>query len=78
MDSTFIRFLPKKDLSYDLSIKNNLYKIVDLAFSSRRKTIKNNLKSLDIDWNKLDINPAKRSEEISLKDYIKLAKDCSS
>ncbi len=78
VDSTFIRFLPKKDLSYNLSIKNNLYKIVDLAFSSRRKTIKNNLKSLDINWNKLDINPAKRSEEISLKDYIKLAKDYSS
>ena len=30
----------KKDLSYNLSIKNNLYRIIDLAFSSRRKTIK--------------------------------------
>ncbi len=77
VNSTFIRLLPKKDLSYNLSIKNNLYKIIDLAFSSRRKTIKNNLKSLDIDWNKININSSKRSEEISLKDYINIAKDYS-
>tara|TARA_B100001250_G_scaffold414430_1_gene452778 strand:+ start:2242 stop:3009 length:768 start_codon:yes stop_codon:yes gene_type:complete len=77
VNSTFIRFIPKKDLSYNLSIKNNLYKIIDLAFSSRRKTIKNNLKSLHIDWNKADIDSTKRSEEITLKDYIKLAKDYS-
>ena len=58
VNSTFIRLLPKKDLSYNLSIKNNL-------------------KRLDIDWNKININPSKRSEEISLKDYINIAKDYS-
>ena len=65
---------PKKDLNYDLSIKDNLYKIIDLAFSSKRKNIKNNLKKLDIDWDKTNIDPTKRSEEIPLADFIDLAK----
>ena len=74
VNSSFIRLLPKKDLNYDLSIKDNLYKIIDLAFSSKRKNIKNNLKKLDIDWDKTNIDPTKRSEEIPLADFIDLAK----
>mgnify|MGYP001485217218 FL=1 len=74
VNSSFIRLLPKKDLNYDLSIKDNLYKIIDLAFTSKRKNIKNNLKKLDIDWDKTNIDPTKRSEEIPLTDFINLAK----
>ena len=74
VNSSFIRLLPKKDLNYDLSIKDNLYKIIDLAFSTKRKNIKNNLKKLDIDWDKTNIDPTKRSEEIPLTDFINLAK----
>ena len=74
VNSSFIRLFPKKDLDYDLSIKDNLYKIIDLAFSSKRKNIKNNLKKLDIDWDKTNIDPTKRSEEIPLTDFINLAK----
>ena len=77
VNSSFIRLLPKKDLNYDLSIKDNLYKIIDLAFSSKRKNIKNNLKKLDIDWDKTNIDPTKRSEEIPLTDFINLAKEYS-
>ena len=75
VNSSFIRLLPKKDLNYDLSIKDNLYKIIDLAFSSKRKNIKNNLKKLNIDWDKANIDPTKRSEEIPLTDFINLAKE---
>ena len=74
VNSSFIRLVPKKDLNYDLSIKDNLYKIIDLAFSSKRKNIKNNLKKLDIDCDKTNIDPTKRSEEIPLTDFINLAK----
>ena len=74
VNSSFIRLLPKKDLNYDLSIKDNIYKIIDLALSSKRKNIKNNLKKLDIDWDKTNIDPTKRSEEIPLSDFINLAK----
>ena len=75
VNSSFIRMLPKQDLDYGLEIKEELYKIVDLAFSSRRKNIKNNLKSLNIDWESLNIDPRKRSEEISLNNFIKITKD---
>jgi 16S rRNA (adenine1518-N6/adenine1519-N6)-dimethyltransferase len=75
VNSSFIRLLPKKDLDYDLSIKKNLYKIIDLAFSSKRKNIKNNLKKLDIDWSEAGIDPTKRSEEVELNHFITLAKE---
>ena len=75
VNSSFIRLLPKKDLDYGLAIKDNLYKIIDLAFSSKRKNIKNNLKKLDIDWHKANIDPTKRSEEVSLNNFINLAKE---
>ena len=55
--------------------KNNLYKIIDMSFSSRRKNIKNNLKKFDLDWDVLDINPSLRPEEISLDDYLKISKN---
>ena len=74
VNSSFIRLLPKKDLDYDLSIKKNLYKIIDLAFSSKRKNIKNNLKKLNIDWSEAGIDPTKRSEEVELNHFITLAK----
>ena len=75
VNSSFIRLLPKKDLDYGLAIKDNLYKIIDLAFSSKRKNIKNNLKKLNIDWHKANIDPTKRSEEVSLNNFINLAKE---
>ena len=75
VNSSFIRLLPKKDLDYGLAIKDNLYKIIDLAFSSKRKNIKNNLKKLNIDWHKVNIDPTKRSEEVSLNNFINLAKE---
>jgi 16S rRNA A1518/A1519 N6-dimethyltransferase RsmA/KsgA/DIM1 with predicted DNA glycosylase/AP lyase activity len=51
-----------------------LYKVIDLSFSSRRKNIKNNLKKQNFDWDNLDIDFNLRPEELSLNDYIELAK----
>ena len=62
-------------MSSNLAIKNNLFKLIDLAFISRRKNIKNNLKSLNVDWCKMNIDPSKRPEELSLKQFISLAKE---
>lgn len=75
VNSSFIRLIPKKDINYDLSIKNNLFKVIDLAFSSRRKNVKNNLKSLDIDWENLELNPNSRSEDLSTQDFINLSRN---
>ena len=75
VNSSFIRLIPKKDINYDLSIKNNLFKVIDLAFSSRRKNVKNNLKSLDIDWENLELDPNSRSEDLSTEDFINLSRN---
>tara|TARA_B100000965_G_C19519250_1_gene725677 strand:+ start:447 stop:1214 length:768 start_codon:yes stop_codon:yes gene_type:complete len=75
VNSSFIRMLPKKGQDYGLEIKEELYKTIDLAFSSRRKNIKNNLKSLKINWDSLNIDPKKRPEEISLNHFIKITQD---
>jgi 16S rRNA A1518/A1519 N6-dimethyltransferase RsmA/KsgA/DIM1 with predicted DNA glycosylase/AP lyase activity len=48
---------PQKKYNIDQLTKNNLYKIIDMSFSSRRKNIKNNLKKLDLNWDSLNINP---------------------
>ena len=74
VNSSFIRLLPKKDINYDLEIKSDLYNVIDSAFMSRRKNIKNNLKNLKINWNEVDIDPNKRSEDLSTQDFIYLAK----
>jgi 16S rRNA (adenine1518-N6/adenine1519-N6)-dimethyltransferase len=75
VNSSFIRLIPKKDINYDLSIKNNLFKVIDLAFSSRRKNVKNNLKSLEIDWENLELDPNSRSEDLSTQDFINLSRN---
>ena len=77
VNSSFIRLLPKQNITSNLAIKNNLFTLIDLAFISRRKNIKNNLKSLNVDWSKMNIDPSKRPEELSLSQFISLAKEYS-
>ena len=66
---------PQKKYNIDQHTKDNLYKIIDMSFSSRRKNIKNNLKKLDLNWDVVDINPSLRPEELSLDDYLKISKN---
>ena len=73
VNSSFIRLTPKKNV-IDVSTKNNLFKIIDMSFSSRRKNIKNNLKKANLDWDTLEINQNLRPEEVSLENYLKIAK----
>ena len=73
VNSSFIRLTPKKS-DIDVSTKNNLFKIIDMSFSSRRKNIKNNLKKANLDWDSLEINQNLRPEEVSLENYLKIAK----
>jgi 16S rRNA (adenine1518-N6/adenine1519-N6)-dimethyltransferase len=65
---------PKQNLEFDSKLVTNLYKVIDLSFSSRRKNIKNNLKKQNFDWDNLDIDFNLRPEELSLNDYVELAK----
>jgi 16S rRNA A1518/A1519 N6-dimethyltransferase RsmA/KsgA/DIM1 with predicted DNA glycosylase/AP lyase activity len=53
--------------------KNNLFKIIDLSFATRRKNIKNNLKKLNIDWSLLEVDPSARAEDLKIKDFIDIS-----
>ena len=74
VNSSFIRLSPKENF-IDSSLKQSLFKIIDMSFISRRKNIKNNLKKIFIDWDSLGINPNLRPEEVSLEEYLEISKN---
>jgi len=77
VDSTFIRLtLKPKSLIIENEIES-FFKFVDDALITKRKTIKNNLKKYNIDWDKLNINPASRTEELNLETLIRLFRSLS-
>lgn len=75
VNSSFIRLTPKLEKIFSLKEKGHLFRIIDMAFVSRRKNIQNNLKKLNIDWSLVDIDPKKRPEDLQIDDYIKISKN---
>ncbi|MBI3459251.1 16S rRNA (adenine(1518)-N(6)/adenine(1519)-N(6))-dimethyltransferase, partial [Candidatus Azambacteria bacterium] len=79
VDSAFIRLTP---ITYDPINEDYFFKTIKMAFASKRQTLLNNLKrGFQLNKNEiekilesLNINPQKRAQELSLDDYIKLAK----
>ena len=53
--------------------KKDLFNIIDMSFSTRRKNIKNNLKKLNIDWSSLQLDPSARAEDLSIQDFVNIA-----
>ena len=78
VDSVVVRLRPHT-LSNPAKNPRQLATLVKLGFSSRRKMLRNNLKSIiDVDdlnnlLEKLEINPQSRAEDLSLEDWIKLS-----
>lgn len=73
VDSTVLSFRAKN--AYSVSDEMRFFNLVKLAFSMRRKTLKNNLKSIvnfDQIIKKIALNPKARAQELSLEDFIKL------
>lgn len=75
VQSAFIKMTP--NLNPFPKVRNKVFfeKIVKTAFNQRRKTVNNSLKSLfekEI-LKKADIDPKSRAEELSIKNFIKLA-----
>jgi 16S rRNA (adenine1518-N6/adenine1519-N6)-dimethyltransferase len=64
----------KKRVSPKVIDKDSFEKIVKVAFSQKRKTIKNNFKNIlfDKDFFNLEISPKIRSEALSIDQFIKL------
>ena len=72
--SAFIRLIRKKRFSPKVIDKESFEQIVKIAFSQKRKTIKNNFKNilLDKDFLNLEISPKIRSEALTIDQFIKL------
>ncbi|MDR2008744.1 MAG: 16S rRNA (adenine(1518)-N(6)/adenine(1519)-N(6))-dimethyltransferase RsmA [Alphaproteobacteria bacterium] len=70
--SAVIKISPFANPRINVDIKN-LEKITNMAFNGRRKTIKNSLEELNLNFAELDINPKKRPQELSLEEFCRIA-----
>ncbi len=76
VQSAVVRLTPLQRKTYEDVSSFALSNATRLAFSQRRKTLRNNLKSVvDVDrLEDIEINPEARAETLSLKQFVKLAK----
>ena len=72
VQSSFIRLIPHANPMIDLSKFPEFSNLVDQAFVNKRKGIKNNLKKIKLNYERLNINPLTRAEELSIEDFIKV------
>ncbi|WP_144392181.1 16S rRNA (adenine(1518)-N(6)/adenine(1519)-N(6))-dimethyltransferase RsmA [Pleionea sediminis] len=75
VDSAIIRLTPKEHNEHDQTDVKTLNGVVTSAFSLRRKTVRNSLKShlSEDELNELDIKPTERAENLTLDQYIRIA-----
>ncbi len=72
VQSSFIRLIPRANPMIALNQFIEFSNFVDQSFANRRKGIKNNLIKLEINYQKLNINPLARAEELSIEDFISI------
>ena len=72
--SAFIRLIRKRRFSHKVIDKDRFEQIVKIAFSQKRKTIKNNFKNIlfEKDFLNLEISPKIRAETLTIEQFIKL------
>lgn len=75
VESSVVRLVPHNDLPHTAHDYVHFAKVVKLAFSHRRKTLRNCLKTImtDEDWSKTSIDPQLRPEQLNVVDYVKLS-----
>jgi 16S rRNA (adenine1518-N6/adenine1519-N6)-dimethyltransferase len=76
VDSAIVRLTPFHKSPYENVARESLEKIVAIAFAMRRKTLANNLKKVVsvVELDKLGIDASKRPEQITVAEYVQLAK----
>ena len=72
VDSSLVRFKPINSQAFEIQ---KLFQIIDLSFQSKRKTIFNNLKKHNINWEKLKFDKNLRAEQLSLEDFLEIYKN---
>lgn len=76
VDSAIVRLTPYQNSPFDEVDKASLERIVASSFAMRRKTLNNNLKGIvsAAELQQLGIDSSKRPEQISVAEYVQLAK----
>ncbi len=76
VDSAIVRLIPYQHSPYDSVDQKSLEQIVASSFAMRRKTLNNNLKGIvsTAELHELGIDSSKRPEQISVAEYVQLAK----
>ena len=72
VDSSLVRFKPINSQAFEIK---KLFQIIDLSFQSKRKTIFNNLKKHNINWERLKFDKNLRAEQLSLEDFLEIYKN---
>ena len=72
VNSSLVRFKPINSQAFEIK---KLFQIIDLSFQSKRKTIFNNLKNHNINWEKLKFDKNLRAEQLSLEDFLEIYKN---
>ena len=69
VDSAFVRLTPRRMET----VPKNLDDVLRRAFSSRRKTLANALRGLEVDWEKCGIDSSRRPQTLSPREFARVA-----
>ena len=72
VNSSLVRFKPINSQAFEIK---KLFQIIDLSFQSKRKTIFNNLKKHNINWEELKFDKNLRAEQLSLENFLEIYKN---
>jgi len=70
--SSVVSFIPRAEPLAKANLQT-LQTITGLAFGQRRKMLRRSLKSLELDFDALDISPTLRAEDLSVIEFCKIA-----
>ena len=75
VDSTIVRMIPYRAAALSADDPDTFASVVASAFSQRRKTLRNTLAGIldAADFSRLEIDPQRRAETISVADFIRIA-----
>jgi 16S rRNA (adenine1518-N6/adenine1519-N6)-dimethyltransferase len=75
VDSSIVRLVPYSTLPHPVKDYAYFSRLVKQAFSQRRKTLRNCLKTMlsNDDWQRVSIDPGMRAEQLTLSDYVELS-----
>jgi 16S rRNA (adenine1518-N6/adenine1519-N6)-dimethyltransferase len=76
VDSAILRLIPKKTRELSVEDEVSFIEIVKQAFSQRRKTLRNTLKTVMTQemWQQVEFDPSLRAESLSVEQFVALVR----